>query len=80
MLDLTFCSCMKFVVRNVKLKSTYFLTPTVAELLDQAYLTVRSKCVSTDGVKSDFLYITKGVPQGSILDPVLFTVYISHAG
>jgi hypothetical protein len=52
--------------------------------LDQAaynwfknYLTDRTQCVSTDGIKSGVLDITKGVPQGLILGPVLFTVYIN---
>lgn len=44
------------------------------------YLTDRTQCVSFDGVKSDFLDITKGVPQGSILGPVLFTVYVNNSG
>jgi hypothetical protein len=33
------------------------------------YLTDRTQCVSTYGVKLGFLDITKGVPQGSILGP-----------
>ena len=36
------------------------------------------RTVSTDGVKSGFLNITKFVPKGLILGPVLFTVYINN--
>jgi hypothetical protein len=44
------------------------------------YLKDRTRCVLTNGVKSGFLDITKGVPQGSILGPVLFTIYINSVG
>jgi hypothetical protein len=40
--------------------------------------TDRTQCIATDGVNSGFLNITKGVPQGLILGPVLFTVYINN--
>ena len=33
-----------------------------------------------DGVKSNFLNITKGEQQGSVLGPVLFNVYINNIG
>lgn len=44
------------------------------------YLTERTQCVSIDGLKSDFSEISKGVPQGSILAPFLFSISINTIG
>lgn len=41
------------------------------------YLASRKQCVQMAGVSSTFLEITKGVPQGPVLRPTLFTVYIN---
>ena len=38
----------------------------------ESYLTKRKQCVKLGSTKSDFESILKGVPQGSILGPVLF--------
>jgi hypothetical protein len=39
------------------------------------YLSDRTLSIVVDGVKSEFLEVHKGVPQGLILGPILFTIY-----
>ena len=41
------------------------------------YLSGRSQAVVADGHTSTFLNLSKGVPQGSILAPILFTLFIN---
>ncbi len=47
-----------------------------AVLWFNAYLKGRTQCVQVEGCKSELLDVVKGVPQGSVLGPLLFTVYI----
>ena len=43
----------------------------------ESYLTDRSQYVSYDGMHSNTLSIRCGVPQGSILGPLLFVIYMN---
>ena len=43
----------------------------------KSYLTNRKQCVKLGSIKSDFEAILKGVPQGSILGPFLFNIFIN---
>ena len=43
----------------------------------KSYLTGRKQCVDIDGTQSDWLDVELGVPQGSILGPILFLIHVN---
>ena len=45
-----------------------------------SYLVDRSQCISIAGVKSEKQKLLHGVPQGSVLGPLLFCAYMSELG
>ena len=60
----------------IKKLEYYGIRHTALDLLKN-YLTNRKQFVEIDNIKSNFSDISIGVPQGSILGPLLFTIYIN---
>ncbi len=58
-------------------KLKYYGIDGIALKLMESYMTNRIHQLEIDGVKSDLLNLSTGVPQGSILGPLLFIIYIN---
>ena len=43
-----------------------------------SYLKSRKQCVSVNNIKSTFEEIISGVPQGSIVGPIIFNIFFDH--
>ena len=44
------------------------------------YLNNRSQCIRYEGLCSDIVIVHKSVPQGSVIGPLLFTIYVNNQG
>lgn len=59
-----------------KLESYYGFTEKTLQLFS-SYLAERKQCVVFDRISSGFRKITCGIPQGTVLGPMLFSLYIN---
>ena len=59
----------------IKLKS-YGITQEIINWI-QNFLIHRHHCVKVNGKSSDWMSVLSGIPQGTILGPILFLIYIN---
>ena len=78
MIVMDFLKAFDKVAHNKLISSLhgYGIDSTTLEWI-RSFLSGRTQSVVVDGAESDTLLVTSGVPQGSVLGPAMFLVYIN---
>ena len=74
-----FSKCFDTLNRSILLKKLAFYGIRGIPLeLFKSYLNDRSQAVKVNNIVSDFKSINAGVPQGSVLGPILYLIYVNE--
>ena len=66
-----------YVIKKLLIKFEHYGIRGIANELIASYLKNREQFVSINGIKSDVLNVKIGFPQGSILGPLLYVIYVN---